>query len=504
LGCDLKVSQNAPTLPESGDLAVSVVFETAMKLDRRRKVKHMKIKLRHFAPLLMMAPALHAALSVSVLSYGAKGDGVTDDTAAITKASTAVAKVGGQLYFPAGTYMINPNKGQIVIGSNMTITGSGIIRVKPNTGNFQRIISPSPMWAPTSNVTIQGITVDENVLNNPSTVFGNETQSQDIIQATMLNGLTLNGVKFYLSGLYAAKINDKLTMTNSTVLFQKRSSNAWFDNSAIYIPASHSTCSITGNTFQGLTDGANNAIEVHYSDNCIISGNKFDNYSGAVLPLDSNHLTISGNTITRAQYAISLWSQNIIQGVVIKNNNISLNNRDRQSNAAAGIALYWCSSCQMTGDFYNIQIQNNSITFQAENRSNVSASSYWGIGIMPAGDVNEVTISGNTITNAPIRAITIGNSLKPGQTTSNISVTGNNIISPGNNTAKIWYEAGITLQGRLINVNVEGNVIKNTVNPFTGKYGIWSDSAGSYSKVLVQQNTIDPVYANSLARTIIQ
>jgi hypothetical protein len=41
---------------------------------------------------------------ISVKTYNAKGDGTTDDTAAIKAALTAVAVTGGTLYFPAGTY----------------------------------------------------------------------------------------------------------------------------------------------------------------------------------------------------------------------------------------------------------------------------------------------------------------------------------------------------------------------------------------------------------------
>jgi polygalacturonase len=42
---------------------------------------------------------------VSVKSYGAAGDGSTDDTAAIQNANNAAASQGVALYFPAGTYV---------------------------------------------------------------------------------------------------------------------------------------------------------------------------------------------------------------------------------------------------------------------------------------------------------------------------------------------------------------------------------------------------------------
>ena len=44
--------------------------------------------------------------TVSVLSYGAKGDGVTNDTAAVQAALDASITLGKKLFFPAGTYKI--------------------------------------------------------------------------------------------------------------------------------------------------------------------------------------------------------------------------------------------------------------------------------------------------------------------------------------------------------------------------------------------------------------
>ena len=64
--------------------------------------------------------------SVSVKDFGATGDGVTDDTAAINLAITAVqAMATHSLHFPAGNYLISAPLTSIT-GSGWTIAGDGI------------------------------------------------------------------------------------------------------------------------------------------------------------------------------------------------------------------------------------------------------------------------------------------------------------------------------------------------------------------------------------------
>lgn len=56
-------------------------------------------------------------VTFNVQNYGAKGDGTTNDYAAINAAKNAAQAVGGILYFPAGTYLTNT---AISIGHNTT------------------------------------------------------------------------------------------------------------------------------------------------------------------------------------------------------------------------------------------------------------------------------------------------------------------------------------------------------------------------------------------------
>lgn len=59
---------------------------------------------------------------VDVRAYGAKGDGVTEDTAAIVSALAVLGSAGGIVYFPEGTYITNS---KITAKNRVTLLGAG-------------------------------------------------------------------------------------------------------------------------------------------------------------------------------------------------------------------------------------------------------------------------------------------------------------------------------------------------------------------------------------------
>lgn len=81
--------------------------------------------------------AKFAAEMVSVKDFGATGDGVTDDTTAITAAITAVSTTGGGVLFPPGTYCVSST---ITLGNgdaatNSTVNGISLIGFGSGTGS---------------------------------------------------------------------------------------------------------------------------------------------------------------------------------------------------------------------------------------------------------------------------------------------------------------------------------------------------------------------------------
>ncbi len=110
---------------------------------------------------------------VDVRAFGAKGDGKTDDTAAIQAAEDSLPDQGGTLYFPPGTFL-----GHLILKSNVHVEGAGInatILKLPGGANTDVIATKDFASLTGSNgrdgvnrVTIDDVTLDGNNSNNSS------------------------------------------------------------------------------------------------------------------------------------------------------------------------------------------------------------------------------------------------------------------------------------------------------------------------------------------------
>jgi hypothetical protein len=99
---------------------------------------------------------------ISVASYGAKGDGTTDDTAGINSAMSACTtrmapKNGCILYFPAGVYITTGLTLRSYVNMKGDGWGTSVIRLKSHTASDVLTV---PIDA--FNFSIQGLTIDGN------------------------------------------------------------------------------------------------------------------------------------------------------------------------------------------------------------------------------------------------------------------------------------------------------------------------------------------------------
>ncbi|NUQ95273.1 MAG: hypothetical protein HOY79_01480 [Streptomyces sp.] len=152
--------------------------------------------------------------TISVRAVGAKGDGVTNDTAAFNTAIAALAAAGGgTLYVPPGTYVTT---GVVVQGlSNFSIRGErgSILTIAPNTGAAPNQGSANVLTvADCSDFAIEGITIDgrRDTLFPLTALATNATAGQNTVQvahgaaAAYVVGQRLN----LLGGLTANSGND--------------------------------------------------------------------------------------------------------------------------------------------------------------------------------------------------------------------------------------------------------------------------------------------------------
>lgn len=128
---------------------------------------------------------------VSVTQFGAKGDGVNDDTVAIALADAYARSIGAVLRFPAGTFMVS----QVVVytGSNWEGSGRDATTIKQIAGSNKDLVygyNSNANWgssAPTNLVNgyaIRYITLDGNRSGNTSgsglAVYGSRPILEDV------------------------------------------------------------------------------------------------------------------------------------------------------------------------------------------------------------------------------------------------------------------------------------------------------------------------------------
>jgi len=109
------------------------------------------------APDCSATPA--AAHVANVRDKGAKGDGQTNDTAAIQAAIEQIAGTGGTVLVPDGTYMVDTvGKNRLALKSNMTLklAGGATLKAIPNDAKKYAVLSISGM----SNVKVVGGTLE--------------------------------------------------------------------------------------------------------------------------------------------------------------------------------------------------------------------------------------------------------------------------------------------------------------------------------------------------------
>lgn len=472
---------------------------------------------------------------VSVKWFGAKGDGVTDDMAAI-QASIDIVSVwgGGTVHFPVGTYIVSPllQTKRIILKSNVNLRGEGdnsVIKVKDDAGDYWTIFGGFQGSPKVSNVRISHLRIDQNVLNNTTcSIDPNRDNNgmkdyywrQFCIALFDFDNITVEHVRFApICGVNTITLNNpaskNVRILNCSFEFVQAKAPKYYDNSAVYINCrSHTIQNCRFLNTDPKKYKAFGAMETHAGQS-VVSGNITDGYfTGLHLQsseindpelrkvYDFSDMSVTGNTFSNACLAIQLWPRKEfpIKNVSITGNTISINNKHHHFTMMVGIGSF-PGILPDPGGYDNLTISGNTIQFQEEFvRRNPNASPpepdifedrAFGIGFVRPVDASNLVITGNVIKNAPFTGIRIGNADKLGKV-NGVQISDNMIVNCGHYPAtNEKYRAAILLQSTVNGAYITDNYIRDTYDSARGLYSIRiNDADGTFSNINVRNNYI--------------
>jgi hypothetical protein len=490
-----------------------------------------------------------------VTKFGAVPNDGKDDTAAIQAAIDAVAKKGGSVLFPPGTYNLSiqrqlkhPQALKLRSGIKLaaSTTKGATLKLADRQGNYESIMGTEEYGTPLNDFAIQGLTIDSNGQNNPVLSaegpggkipddFGDEKNllPRTAIRVYVGKRISIDRTRFTnQNAVWSVVVNGTLDrMTDAAITncrFDNVGGNAVdFDHSSIYTQGSRML--VENNTFISRfgpgTKGARTAIEIHGNDQ-IVRGNTIKgftagiNVTGAGTPVSQRQL-YENNLIDGANAGFILWfsihkgnsaSQPAMQQIVIRRNTVNINSDKwvepgivSDSGPSAGIMLDPNSNAPLQ----DVTIADNRINFVnaklvhfAHDRFS-SGITLWKYTHQNT-PIDRLTISGNRITNAPGAGIW-SNAALGGAGSSKIE--NNTIVNPARSVHLAGDKsgqsrAGIYLQSNSNNKNlrIQNNTISDTLKPTRLKYGIVANSACAGScridRNIVKAPASTPVQAN--------
>lgn len=352
----------------------------------------------------------------NVRNYGAVGDGVTDDTAALHAARDA-AGTGGDVVIPPGTYLVD-NPIASVTGQTWTFSGGAVMKMKSTASSVLRITG--------ADVTIIGGVFD------CSAATAHDWSQQGI--RILANGVTVRDVTVTDSpkiGIYGTDCS-RLTVRNCTI------TNAY--NSGIMVQNG---------------DGAGDVTDILIADNLVIGTEDV-----------ADGITVRGNTAALPVRRVTITGNN----VQLPLNPSGVENATSTYSVVRGIDWVMDGNISVGGHF---AMTHPGPTKRATISNNVIRA-FGFIGMEIPGDIDGCTVSGNIIDAADGVDASSGIQTSAGNV-NDLAITGNTFsgFQVGQCNA-IALSSGSVLNG----VTISGNTIKSQVA--SGEFnGVWCSGAAT-------------------------
>jgi hypothetical protein len=221
---------------------------------------------------------------VSVKDFGAVGDGVTNDTAAIQATLNAASPASTTVLFPPGTYVVSST----LTAGNSTITGPGATIKYTGSSNLFGAVSAfnisfdGPGKATTS-IGVLALTGYSNTFENCNfTNFGTAIKLSGSGQKIFQSYFGICGVGIHVVH-YPATSEPTTTFTSEKNWFEYCNKGLWFDSSGVAGGGGHISSVSKDDIFQLNTGAALvlnkhnfpfTLINPHTEQNCITPGHK--------------------------------------------------------------------------------------------------------------------------------------------------------------------------------------------------------------------------------------
>jgi hypothetical protein len=449
--------------------------------------------------------AVRFADTVSVLDYGAKCDGITDDQAAINNAVTAAATAGRDVLLPAATCAISAS---IAGASNVRIIGQGrgSSIIQPTTANAT--FAPVQFGAGVTNAGLSEITINGRTSAWSGAaqdgIYINSTASHIEIAAVEVYGVQANGIN--IRGSYNTIRNSYIHDIYDNCIYSTGASSSALSTNNLITGNVVTNCSkenVGATTFDGIDLDPNTAydqVEGNYSiGNASQGSNDIIVYGTSGNPVFGHQIV--GNFVYNSPAAcfdvsgyasdIQVSSNHCIDPITLGSNaawcflvngpveNVQLAGNECVAPTGPGL---WVENSIGGSAPDNVQISGNSIR-------DASATSGGYSGILVQGSATNVSIRGNVVIDdrgTPRTAYSIDTTAAANAAT----------VQVAENTLKGNVSGNLnTASGQAIGVN-NGNVVSKLVD---GSGGSWS--AGNLNGVTIGSTTPEPVTATTLTAT---